>query len=153
MFLLQPPQVRETEVFTRMPEHFRRTGVRSDWADANRGGQPTDSFLEGPVFDAAGNLYVTDIPFGRIFRIDPRGEWEQVAEWAGEPNGMKFLNCGRGRAGHTDRSASTTPTGGRPRRQDHGGDGAPAAVPCAVPAAGSQAARLREHRKASTLVT
>ena len=74
MFLLQPPQVRETEVFSRMPEHFRRTGVRSDWADANRGGQPTDSFLEGPVFDAAGNLYVTDIPFGRIFRIDPRGE-------------------------------------------------------------------------------
>ena len=92
MFLLQPPQVRETEVFTQMPERFRRTGVSSDWADANRGGQPTDSFLEGPVFDAAGNLYVTDIPFGRIFRIDPRGEWEQVAEWAGEPNGTKFLN-------------------------------------------------------------
>ncbi len=92
MFLLQPPDVRETEVFTRMPDRFRRTGARSDWADANRGGQPTDSFLEGPVHDAAGNLYVTDIPFGRIFRIDPRGEWEQVAEWAGEPNGMKFLN-------------------------------------------------------------
>ncbi len=92
MFLLQAPEVRETEIFTQMPERFRRTGVSSDWADANRGGQPTDSFLEGPVFDAAGNLYVTDIPFGRIFRIDPRGEWEQVAEWAGEPNGMKFLN-------------------------------------------------------------
>ena len=75
-----------------MPDRLRRTGVRSDWADANRGGQPTDSFLEGPVFDAAGNLYVSDIPFGRIFRIDARGEWEQVAEWAGEPNGMKFLN-------------------------------------------------------------
>jgi hypothetical protein len=73
MFLLQPPEVRETEVFTRMPDRFRRTGVRSDWADANRGGQPTDSFLEGPVHDAAGNLYVTDIPFGRIFRIDPHG--------------------------------------------------------------------------------
>lgn len=92
MFLLQAPQIRETEVFTRMPDRFRRTGVRSDWADANRGGQPTDSFLEGPVFDTAGNLYVSDIPFGRIFRIDPRGEWEQVAEWAGEPNGLKLLN-------------------------------------------------------------
>jgi gluconolactonase len=92
MFLLQPPEVRETEVFTRMPDRFRRSGVRSDWADANRGGQPTDSFLEGPLHDAAGNLYVTDIPFGRIFRIDPHGEWEQVAEWGGEPNGMKFLN-------------------------------------------------------------
>src|SRR5690349_7830774 len=92
MFVLQPPQVRDTEVFTRMPERFRRTGASSDWADANRGGQPTDSFLEGPVFDAVGNLYVTDIPFGRIFRIDPHGEWTPVAEWAGEPNGMKFLN-------------------------------------------------------------
>ena len=92
MVLLQAPEVRETELFARMPERYRRTGERSEWADVNRGGQPTDSFLEGPVFDTAGNLYVTDIPFGRIFRIDPRGEWEQVAEWAGEPNGTKFLN-------------------------------------------------------------
>lgn len=92
MFLLTAPTVRDAELFTRLPERFRRTGRRSDWADANRGGQPTDSFLEGPVFDASGNLYVTDIPFGRIFRIDPRGEWEQVAEWIGEPNGMKFLS-------------------------------------------------------------
>jgi gluconolactonase len=92
MFLLQAPLVRETEIFTRLPDRFRRTGVSSSWADANRGGQPTDSFLEGPVFDRGGNLYVTDIPFGRIFRIDPGGDWEQVAQWEGEPNGMKFLN-------------------------------------------------------------
>ena len=74
MFLLSPPVVRDTEVFTRMPDALRRTGVRSDWADANRGGAPTDSFLEGPVFDAHGNLYVTDIPFGRIFRITAQGD-------------------------------------------------------------------------------
>lgn len=92
LFLLQAPRVQEPEVFTRMPDAFRRSGVRSAWADANRGGQPTDSFLEGPVFDAAGNLYVTDIPFGRIFRIDPAGAWTLVAEWDGEPNGLKFLN-------------------------------------------------------------
>jgi len=92
MNFFQPPSLRDTEVFSRMPQRFRRTGIRSDWADANRSGQDTESFLEGPVFDSAGNLYVTDIPFGRIFRIDRKGEWEQVAEWAGEPNGMKFLN-------------------------------------------------------------
>jgi gluconolactonase len=92
MQLFQIPEVRETTVFTRLPDRFRRTGIRSDWADANRGGEPADSFLEGPVFDASGNLYVTDIPFGRIFRIDPRGEWEQIAQWDGEPNGMKFLD-------------------------------------------------------------
>lgn len=92
MFVLQPPQVRPAEVHTRLPDRFRRRGVRSAWADANRGGQPTDSFLEGPVFDGQGNLYVTDIPFGRVFRIDPRGEWELVAQWDGEPNGAKFLD-------------------------------------------------------------
>jgi gluconolactonase len=92
MWFLNPPQVREAEVFTQMPARFRRTGVRSAWADANRGGQPTDSFLEGPVFDEVGNLFVTDIPFGRIFRIDALGAWTLVAEYDGEPNGMKFLN-------------------------------------------------------------
>lgn len=92
MFLVEPPTVRKMEVFTRLPARFRRTGARTAWADANKGGQPADSFLEGPVFDTAGNLYVSDIPFGRVFRIDPRGEWTLVAEWDGEPNGLKFLN-------------------------------------------------------------
>lgn len=93
MFLLQAPEIRELELFTTMPESLRRR-ERSDWADANRGGAVTDSFLEGPVFDGAGNLYVTDIPWGRIFRIDPQGAWTLVAEYDGEPNGMKFLDAG-----------------------------------------------------------
>jgi gluconolactonase len=76
-----------------MPAEFRRTGVRSPWADVNQGGRLADSFLEGPVFDPAGNLYVTDIPFGRIFRIDTAGVWTLVAQWDGEPNGMKFLSA------------------------------------------------------------
>nr|WP_315239405.1 SMP-30/gluconolactonase/LRE family protein [uncultured Albidiferax sp.] len=92
MFFLQAPQVRDLEVFTTMPAQHRRA-QRSAWADANRGGQPTDSFLEGPVFDGAGNLYVSDIPWGRIFRIDPAGIWSLVAEYDGEPNGMKFLDA------------------------------------------------------------
>ncbi|GAA4330175.1 SMP-30/gluconolactonase/LRE family protein [Variovorax defluvii] len=92
MWLPQAPEVRDLEVFTRMPERFRRTGRRSAWADANRGGAPVDSFLEGPVFDQAGHLYVTDIPWGRIFRIDPAGQWDLVAEFDGEPNGMKFAD-------------------------------------------------------------
>ncbi|MBU4609280.1 SMP-30/gluconolactonase/LRE family protein [Achromobacter sp. GG226] len=93
MFLLTPPRIRALEPFTTLPESFRRR-ERSDWADANRGGTPTDSFLEGPVFDAKGNLYVTDIPWGRIFRIDLQGAWTLVAEYDGEPNGMKFLDAG-----------------------------------------------------------
>jgi gluconolactonase len=92
MFLLQAPQVRDLDVFTTMPAAFRRA-ERSDWADANRGGTITDSFLEGPVFDDAGNLYVSDIPWGRVFRIDTAGQWSLVAEYDGEPNGLKFLDA------------------------------------------------------------
>lgn len=93
MFLLQAPEIRDLEPFSAMPEDLRRR-ERSAWADANRGGAVTDSFLEGPVFDEAGNLYVTDIPWGRILRIDPQGQWSLVAEYDGEPNGMKFLDAG-----------------------------------------------------------
>ena len=93
MFLLQSPRVRELEFFTAMPEPLRRR-ERSAWADANRGGTITDSFLEGPVFDTDGHLYVSDIPWGRIFRIDAQGTWTLVAEYDGEPNGMKFLDAG-----------------------------------------------------------
>lgn len=93
MFLLNPPTVRPLELFSSMPDKYRQTGVRSLWADVNQGGRLADSFLEGPVFDAQGHLYVTDIPFGRVFRIDPQGEWALVAQWDGEPNGMKFMNA------------------------------------------------------------
>ena len=92
MFLLNPPQVADLQPFTRLPDRFRERR-HSDWSRANRGGQPTDSFLEGPVVDDRGNLYVTDIPFGRIFRIDAAGEWSLVAEYGGEPNGMKLLDA------------------------------------------------------------
>jgi gluconolactonase len=91
MYLLEPARVRDLEVFSAMPDTYRRRGVTPGWAIANRGGAPTDSFLEGPVVDAAGNLYVTDIPYGRIFRIDAAGRWDLVAEYDGEPNGMKLL--------------------------------------------------------------
>ncbi len=93
MFLLHPPTVRELSVFTSMPVQMRRTGVRSSWADGNRGGRPVDSFLEGPVLDRHGHLYVTDIPFGRIFRISPEGQWQLVVEYDGEPNGMKWWDA------------------------------------------------------------
>lgn len=93
MFLLEAPHIRDLELFSEMPSDLRRP-ERSAWADANRAGTPTDSFLEGPVFDDAGNLYVCDIPWGRIFRIDAMGRWTLVAEYDGEPNGMKFLDAG-----------------------------------------------------------
>lgn len=88
------PEVGEATVWTRLPDEFRQTGQRTAWADANKSGDCVDSFLEGPVFDAEGNLYVTDIPFGRVFRIDPTGKWALLAQYDGEPNGMKWLRPG-----------------------------------------------------------
>jgi gluconolactonase len=95
MYLDAAPRVIGTEVFSAMPDAFRSRGVHTDWADANRPGQPTDSFIEGPSFDADGNLHVVDIPFGRIFRIAPGGEWSLVTEYDGWPNGLKIGRDGR----------------------------------------------------------
>jgi gluconolactonase len=95
MYLDQPPLLIETKVFSAVPDQFRRKGVRSTWADANRPGQPTDCFIEGPSFDAEGNLYIVDIPFGRVFRIAPDGAWTLVVEYDGWPNGLKIYPDGR----------------------------------------------------------
>lgn len=92
-FFAPPPRV-ETTLFSRLPDRFRDLR-RTAWSDANRAGKPVDSFLEGPVFDRDGQLYVTDIPFGRIFRVSPQGEWQPVAEYDGWPNGMKIAPDGR----------------------------------------------------------
>lgn len=91
MFSLTPPTIRDAEVFTRLPDSFREKRVTA-WSAANRAGQPLDSFLEAPVFDREGNLYVGDIPNGRIFRVDAKGKWELVIQYEGEPNGMKFAS-------------------------------------------------------------
>src|SRR4051812_34880042 len=95
MYLDTPPRVIETRIFSAMPDEFRRKGKRSPWADANKGGQHIDSFIEGPSFDAHGNLYVVDIPYGRVFRINPAGEWTLIAEYEGQPNGLKMHPDGR----------------------------------------------------------
>ena len=88
-----PPAVVEARVLTRLPEEFR-TPCRTAWADANKGGAAIDSFLEGPAFDRDGALYVTDIPHGRIFRIDGSLRWTLIAEYDGWPNGLAIHRDG-----------------------------------------------------------
>jgi gluconolactonase len=88
-----PPHVIQARVLTRLPDDFRGK-VASEWGDANKPGEAIDSFLEGPSFDREGNLYVTDIPFGRIFRITPRLDWTLVAEYDGWPNGIAIHRDG-----------------------------------------------------------
>jgi len=94
-YLEAPPKLIGTSVFSAMPEQFRRKGEASAWAVSNRPGQTTDSFIEGPSFDADGNLIIVDIPFGRIFRITPDGAWSLLIEYDGWPNGLKIARDGR----------------------------------------------------------
>ena len=89
MTLYSPPETRWCEVFSVVPEPLRLHGARSEWIDANKPGQSVPSFLEGPVFDASGHLYLTDIPHGRIFRVTPAGEWAVISQYDGGPNGMQ----------------------------------------------------------------
>ncbi|WP_458098049.1 SMP-30/gluconolactonase/LRE family protein [Roseomonas sp. WA12] len=92
--LFAPPQLVRAEVFATLPDHFRRQ-ASPERAASGRGVPARGCFLEGPSFDREGNLYVTDIPFGRVFRISPAGDWTLVAEYDGEPNGLKIHRDGR----------------------------------------------------------
>ncbi|MGI4860398.1 MAG: SMP-30/gluconolactonase/LRE family protein [Janthinobacterium lividum] len=106
-----PPPVLATTVYTAMPASRRKPDVVTEWSRANKGGAAIDSFIEGPCFDPQGNLYVVDIPHGRIFRIAAPDasavsapfaasvasgipadtlEWHLVAEYDGEPNGLAW---------------------------------------------------------------
>jgi gluconolactonase len=76
-----------------MPTQFRKPAPTA-WAKANKAGQEIDSFIEGPCFDREGNLYIVDIPFGRIFRITPALEWSLVVQYDGWPNGLAIHKDG-----------------------------------------------------------
>jgi gluconolactonase len=88
------PKVIETEIYTRMPSEFYRTEKYSAWVE-RRGQGPLHSFLEGPSFDRAGNLYCVDLAHGRIFKIAPDRSWTVFAEYDGIPNGLKIHKDGR----------------------------------------------------------
>ena len=91
--MFAPAQRVETRVFARLPEHLRVKGRRSGWA-FGKGNDELHSFLEGPCFDRAGNLYVTDIPYGRILRVTPDAQWSVAAEYDGWPNGLAIHKDG-----------------------------------------------------------
>jgi gluconolactonase len=88
------PPVIETSVFLKIPPELGRSGP-NQWIETQSSGEPTPTFLEGPSFDRAGNLWVTDIPWGRLFKITPEGRISVALEYDGQPNGLKFHKDGR----------------------------------------------------------
>lgn len=94
--MFKAPPTLGTEVFSRIPDHFRKLGlISAERLQAGKGSLATDCFIEGPSFDREGNLYLVDIAFGRIFRVDPKGIVSLVIEYDGEPNGLRIHRDGR----------------------------------------------------------
>lgn len=89
-----PPR-KTMEVFTTIPQQFHITGRRSAWVDVQLHGADAPAFLEGPAFDGQGNLWVVDIPWGRLFKVDAQGVVHCELEYDGEPNGLTFHPDGR----------------------------------------------------------
>lgn len=88
-----PPIDIESRVYARLPDTFRHAR-QTEWGAANKPGVAIDSFLEGPCLAPDGTLYVADIPYGRIFAVDPSHRWSLVHEYDGWPNGMKLSRDG-----------------------------------------------------------
>ncbi|MBX3539435.1 MAG: SMP-30/gluconolactonase/LRE family protein [Chelatococcus sp.] len=93
MSLYPTPSPIETTLFVDVVAQLGLKPRSSAWLIASGLGE-AHSFLEGPSFDADGNLYVVDTPFGRILRVSPGGEVAIAAQYDGAPNGLKVHRDG-----------------------------------------------------------
>ena len=89
-----PPSI-DAEVFAEIPETFLIRSKSSAWGEVHVGSGDLPVFLEGPSFDHAGNLWLVDIPWGRLFKVTPEGQVSCELEYDGRPNGLKFHKDGR----------------------------------------------------------
>lgn len=82
-------------LWTELPDALHHKGAPSPWAEMTRPGQPMHSFLEAAFFDAEGNLWLSDVPYGRVFCISPGGDWTMAHQIDGEPHAMRIAPDGR----------------------------------------------------------
>ena len=81
--------------WTALPDALHHTGEPSAWAKMTRPDQPMHSFLEAAFFDNVGAMWLSDVPYGRVFRVSPAGEWEVMHQFEGEPHAMRLAPDGR----------------------------------------------------------
>ena len=63
-----------------------RVACINDLASA---GEPPAIFIEGITSDTQGNLFIVDIPYGRILKYSINEDiFTVTATWSGEPNGL-----------------------------------------------------------------
>lgn len=82
-------------LWTELPSRLHHTGEPSAWAKMTRPGQQMHSFLEAAFFDDNGDLWLSDVPYGRVFRVSPDGQWTQEHQIDGEPHAMRLAPGGQ----------------------------------------------------------
>jgi gluconolactonase len=82
-------------LWSELPDELHHRGEPSAWAKMTRPGLAMHSFLEAAFFDDDGNLWLSDVPYGRVFRISPAGDWTQMYQIQGEPHAMRIAPDGR----------------------------------------------------------
>lgn len=92
--MVPEPKIIETKVFASVPKELLLDAETAFVRDMFHG-QRVGSFLEGPSFDRAGNLFMVDIAHGRILKLTPAKAWSVVAQYDGMPNGLKIHKDGR----------------------------------------------------------
>lgn len=92
--MFAPPPEIQTTIFAEVPASLRIADRESAWSAGRPGHQKVDSFLEGPSFDRSGNLYLVDIPHGRILKVSPQGDFSVACEYDGWPNGIAIHKDG-----------------------------------------------------------
>lgn len=80
--------------WTRLPQAMHHLGPPSDWARMTRPGQQMHSFLEGAFFDADHALWLCDVAYGRIFRVDDQGGWTVMHQSDSRPHAMRIAPDG-----------------------------------------------------------
>lgn len=81
------PPVIQAEIYVRIPDSLRCTGQSTEWRSGSALAA-SDIFLEGPTYTINGDLYVVDVPYGRILKIDSQKEVTECVRYDGEPNGL-----------------------------------------------------------------
>ncbi|MBL8512206.1 MAG: SMP-30/gluconolactonase/LRE family protein [Betaproteobacteria bacterium] len=93
--MFSAPLSLSTSTAFELPGHLHESGMNNPWVVANLQGRDVHSHLKGLCFDDQGLLWVADVPFGRLFRITPSGEWDLIVQYDGWPVGLRFHPNGR----------------------------------------------------------
>ncbi len=77
----------------KVPDAPAAGNSRSSWFELQERPQ-AGSFIESLVFDDQGRLYMVDVAWGRVLRVDGEGVVATVAQYDGQPNGLAIHRGG-----------------------------------------------------------